>query len=1455
MTYFLREKKWMAWVVLLTFLFTSFMPSSAWADSSTDVVADETAIIKTFTILVGQTYVGGEDDKLKVWENNDVNGKCSWYSEKEAIVEVCGVAGHPDWPQITGKSVGTTKIVYTCWEKKYVAEVTVVDKIEPKEVPVVNTEAAGIGITITEANRSQPEIPGGGYEQWTAEQGKVRQGLVANTLQNGYPVLANEGTSLKSYFANATTANGLFIQSIYDTTGYYEYSSFDNGCLLLEDGTLQAYEELMTPLDEDKYYYQRGNFLPHAEGYGLVSTNKNLYDGDGKALSENATRRGENLYLPQKASYHFGMTFSAKFAQLKDGQVMHNGEPGPMRFEFNGDDDMWVFIDDVLVLDIGGIHDAHSGYIDFATGEVAVYDCATGKSPTKIATSIKQQFVNAGRYDEAAFRGDTFADYTTHEIKVFYMERGEGASNLKIRFNLPTFSGNPELQKLVELNEAFINPDKSYAFHVQTAEKADGTDGIDYTGKVAVIRNNGSTEEINPLEEGKLTLKHGEIATFDVPDGKYVQITEEKETTDAFDTENQVVAQTNSNETTVKTVVKERAKAGDDKTSGWQHILPNEKCKLFYTFYNSIENSDLSITKKLAAKNNGEKFQFRVYFKNTVKKNENGMVKPMPKWTLYNGSYTVDGDNYQAKDGKIQLSANKTAIIKDIPVDTEYFVTEILESDSYTVEELQTVVAPKDSAEADNGNTIVESGSLKAGTMGLAGKIENSENANAVTITNIPITEKIAIRGQKIWQGDSELDRPETITIHIMKGNDVVATTTSSLTMDWKYEVSGLRKYDTDGKPIPYTVKEEPVSGYVAKIKQPVMTDEANEYVVTITNAKSSVLDGMINLAKKVEGDISNASTNKFAFRLTMTIDNEEANAEEEVNTAVAQTLDTEYENTLDALDEELNAAWKEVVAAVDGFKEVCAEIMPEAKAQLPEEEEKPEEAAAKPETGVETAETQVAETEDAALENSVEETVDAGADADLADEAENDSETEELATAESTSEDGEAAVVEEACTVEESDFSEAPEEAADDVVSYSTESYSMVARTLNSIEFKVLNGEGNVTANEIVGRLAALLSQKEISDEDATNQLSLVLMLALDQEDLDDVEREEALAVVADAMVEMPAEQAAYTPEQLQRLYQAAGEVLEKYEIYQERKTEKAAFDAAQIETVRLYDGLEVADPVAATPSAIQLVLDYGKDEKVTVELKRQENGTYVYDGIELMDGQSVGIDVKATTGSAINFTITETETGGAKTVDFQQGTTTWMETTSVSGRIAPGQSVSYTAINTFDAEEESEDPTPVEPAPTEPTIPTEPVTPVEPTPTEPTIPTEPVIPVEPTPTEPAPTEPIPTPTTPEPSVPETTIDDPTVPLAEPEVTDEVEPAEPTEPTGSTEPDVEIFDLAVPLSDMPGTTVEEAIQIDEPQVPLSDAPQTGDNSKALPFMLLMMVAGCGLVITRKRFN
>lgn len=122
--------------------------------------------------------------------------------------------------------------------------------------------------------------------------------------------------------------------------------------------------------------------------------------------------------------YSFGMNLGAEFYMPKDGKVNNQD----MVFDFTGDDDVWVFIDGVLVLDLGGIHQALDGSINFTTGKIT-YDKpqSNGNSP---AATIAEAFSKAGeKWDSTP--------YKTHHLSFFYLERGDGGSNCKIKFSLP----------------------------------------------------------------------------------------------------------------------------------------------------------------------------------------------------------------------------------------------------------------------------------------------------------------------------------------------------------------------------------------------------------------------------------------------------------------------------------------------------------------------------------------------------------------------------------------------------------------------------------------------------------------------------------------------------------------------------------------------------------------------------------------------------------------------------------------------------------------------------------------------------------------------------------------------------------------------------------------------------------------------------------------------------------
>lgn len=321
---------------------------------------------------------------------------------------------------------------------------------QPTALPTVGTiDSTSKGITMRMINYDSPADGlsndiGGPYTD-NNKSGGIKQNLLKRVLTEGYPVTVG-GTSLKTLFTGGTNVNHLFLQSSFDTDGSYEYSSFKNYAHLEDNGDFTVYDALGTPSNEGYLWYRRGNFMPYNSiSASDVSTNKNLYDESGNPLSDSDPAYGKTLYKTQGTNdYWFGMYVEADFNQPSNGKLTNGSD---MVYEFNGDDDLWVYVDGVLMLDIGGIHDAHSGSINFATGNIT-YDSVSG-------TTIKEQFHAAGVFPDGSpwddskvseyFNGNTLKYISSHNFKMFYMERGAGASNLKMKFNLeviPTYEVN-----------------------------------------------------------------------------------------------------------------------------------------------------------------------------------------------------------------------------------------------------------------------------------------------------------------------------------------------------------------------------------------------------------------------------------------------------------------------------------------------------------------------------------------------------------------------------------------------------------------------------------------------------------------------------------------------------------------------------------------------------------------------------------------------------------------------------------------------------------------------------------------------------------------------------------------------------------------------------------------------------------------------------------------------------
>lgn len=304
--------------------------------------------------------------------------------------------------------------------------------------------------------------------QWTGKGGGVRAGIVKNRLSGGYPVLQ----AGKVYDKDGNTTTEQSLAYLFDQS---EETTDAGGA---KSGTIgkQTFWDVggLLQIDDQGYYYYNADNRKVGTGDGKYqSANYAVYDNTTHAfrlydtwgvrtLNENTDLSkpqgqffpfndpaGDTVSMPGRSnvyqseqngallqssfysnsewvSHYFGMSMTTRFVQRYNGMTTKGGSE-PMTFQFSGDDDVWVFIDGVLVADLGGIHDQVTTSINFATGVVKV----EGQPDTTLKNLMQEV------YPDASFwRGDTLSNDTYHTLKLFYLERGGTDSNLAMKFNL-----------------------------------------------------------------------------------------------------------------------------------------------------------------------------------------------------------------------------------------------------------------------------------------------------------------------------------------------------------------------------------------------------------------------------------------------------------------------------------------------------------------------------------------------------------------------------------------------------------------------------------------------------------------------------------------------------------------------------------------------------------------------------------------------------------------------------------------------------------------------------------------------------------------------------------------------------------------------------------------------------------------------------------------------------------
>lgn len=245
------------------------------------------------------------------------------------------------------------------------------------------------------------------------------------------------------------------------------------------------------------YYLGNGN--------GDGSTVNTLFDNSKNKDSQNKDTQNGHGFFPfnetasedvRRYNYGYGAKLKIPFTLTENGTVLDdNNNEQSIKFYFSGDDDVWVFIDGQLVLDIGGAHGKAAGIIDFdqrgekkdkVTAYVSKvkYNSVTGQEYAN--TSNKKTFVYIGndlkdlndeRYNPTQYNYSNTVDIPDlstgqHTLTMYYMERGMWESNMAVAFNFPD-NNELQVQKIVDttnvnnwFKSCFDTPDL-FAFNIQ----------------------------------------------------------------------------------------------------------------------------------------------------------------------------------------------------------------------------------------------------------------------------------------------------------------------------------------------------------------------------------------------------------------------------------------------------------------------------------------------------------------------------------------------------------------------------------------------------------------------------------------------------------------------------------------------------------------------------------------------------------------------------------------------------------------------------------------------------------------------------------------------------------------------------------------------------------------------------------------------------------------------------
>lgn len=516
--------------------------------------------------------------------------------------------------------------------------------------------------------------------------GAAAQGLVGKKLVNGKMVDPNNENVVLPYFSGEEIHpynTDREIDKNKNLSEYYNNLQFPFKQTMDKNGVITySYDsgsDYAVYYDFDNNsFYESNQYIQNGTTNDSTAPTKGFYPLNKPGDSREAVNMG------------FGTEFTIPFTLSKDGKI--NGQD--ITFNFTGDDDVWVFIDDYLVLDMGGAHRMASGTIDFAKKNVTVERAFTPDKSTTAAwkdgaTRANQTSTESLKTfaDIETDNGKTFADIMAddskvHTLKMFYMERGMIDSNMSVSFNFSPIPSGLTLSK--DVNTASVNDGLKSVVETK--------DNFDFTVTDTDTRTEYTYEkDYDGTRTEKKTTTNGVVEGL--ADNVYAKNFAYKDADDdgntglKIGTDFTITETENSNYDTRWFVTDistgETKDRGDGLVSNFKlGDATSDVTKINYNvnFVNTPKVGTVNITKAWngtvpeTLKEEAFPFKVEVDLDGAAKKDE---------YSTYALKYTVDGNEfYTDADGNFKLKCDQTAAFEGIPTGATVKVTETTTTDS-----------------------------------------------------------------------------------------------------------------------------------------------------------------------------------------------------------------------------------------------------------------------------------------------------------------------------------------------------------------------------------------------------------------------------------------------------------------------------------------------------------------------------------------------------------------------------------------------------------------------------------------------------------------------------------------------------------------------------------------------------------------------------------------------------